>query len=88
MKFRRILEVHFPASFTEKVLGAIQRFMCSKMKQFAIKLRRILEVFALQALQKRSVYILTIYASKNETVCHEVQKHFESSLAASFTQKF
>jgi len=35
-----------PARFTEKVLGAIPRFMCPKMKRFAVKFRRILEVFA------------------------------------------
>jgi len=40
----------FPASFTEKVLGAIQRFVCSKMKWLAMKFRRIWEVFTLQAL--------------------------------------
>jgi len=41
----------FPASFTEKVLGTIQRFVCSKMKRLAMKLRRILElVLAMKAL--------------------------------------
>jgi len=39
-----------PASFTKKVLGPIPRFMCPKMKLFAVNFRRILEVLAMQAL--------------------------------------
>jgi len=39
-----------PASFAEKVVGAIPRFMRPKTKLFAVKFRRISEVFALQAL--------------------------------------
>jgi len=50
----REIQAHFesilPARFTEKVLGAIPRFMCPKMKRFAVKFRRILEVLALRAL--------------------------------------
>jgi len=42
-----------PASFTEKVVGAIPRFVRPKSKLFAVKLRRILEVLCLQDLQKR-----------------------------------
>ena len=41
-----------PASFTEKVLGAIPRFVSPKMKLFAVKFRRILEAFAFRALYK------------------------------------
>jgi len=48
------IQTHFGrsllASFTEKVLGAIPRFVCAKMKLFAVKFRRILEAFAFQAL--------------------------------------
>jgi len=36
--------------FTEKVLGAIPRFVCPQMKRFAVKFRRILEVCTFQAL--------------------------------------
>jgi len=50
----REVQTHFgsslPASFTEKVLGDIPRFVSPKMKWFAMKLRRILEAFAFQAL--------------------------------------
>jgi len=45
-------ESSLSASFTEKVVGAIPRFVRPKMKLCAVKFRRILEVFALQALQK------------------------------------
>jgi len=41
-----------PARFTEKVLGAISRFMRPKMKLFAMKFRRILDVLRLRGLQK------------------------------------
>jgi len=48
------IQTHFesslPARFTEKVLGAIPRFMCPKMKLFSVKFRRILEVLALRSL--------------------------------------
>jgi len=39
-----------PATFAEKVLGAIPRFVCPKLKRFAVKFRRILEVCAFQVL--------------------------------------
>ena len=42
-----------PASSKEKVLGAIPRFMRPKMKLFAVKFWRILEVLCLQVLQKK-----------------------------------
>jgi len=41
------------ASFTEKVVGAIPRFMCPKTKLLAVEFRRILEVLCLQVLQKK-----------------------------------
>ena len=48
------IQMHFgsslPVRFTEKVVGAITRFMRQKTKLFAVKFRRILEVFALRAL--------------------------------------
>ena len=47
----REVQTHFvislPASFTEKVLGAISRFVYPKMKLFAVKFRRIFEVLCL-----------------------------------------
>jgi len=50
----REIQTHFGSSllvsFAEKVLGAIPRFVCPKMKRFAVKFRRILEAFAFQAL--------------------------------------
>jgi len=51
------VQMHFgsylPASFSEKVLGAISRFVRPKTKQFAVKFRRILKVLCLQGLQKK-----------------------------------
>jgi len=53
----REIQTHFesslPARSTEKVLGAIPRFVRPKTKMFAVKFRRILEVLCLQDLQKR-----------------------------------
>jgi len=42
-----------PASFKEKVVGAIPRFVRPKTKLFPVKFRRILEVLCLQDLQKK-----------------------------------
>jgi len=42
-----------PASFTEKVVGAIPRFVRPKTKLFAVKFRRISEVLRLQDLQRK-----------------------------------
>jgi len=61
--------------------------MRPKTKLFAVKFRRILEVLALRGLWKRSGRIITICASKNETVCREVQTHFGSSPPPRFTEK-
>jgi len=41
------------ASFAEKVLGAISRFMCPKTKLFAVKFRRIFKVLRLQGSQNK-----------------------------------
>jgi len=53
----REVQTHFgstlPASFTEKVLGAISRVVRPKTKQFAVKFKRILKSSALQDLQKK-----------------------------------
>jgi len=45
-----------------------------------------LEVFTLQG-KKSSGRIFSIFASKNEGICREVQTHFGISLPASFTEK-
>jgi len=53
----RHVQTHFgsslPASFTEKVLGAIPRFVRPKTKLFAVKFRRILEVLCLTRFMKK-----------------------------------
>jgi len=53
----REIQTHFesslPASFTEKVVGAIPQFVHPKTKLFAVKFRRILEDLCLQDLQKK-----------------------------------
>jgi len=47
------VQTHFgsylAASFAEKVLGTYSRFLRPKTKQFAVKFRRISEVFPVQA---------------------------------------
>jgi len=119
------MQTHFrsfpPERFTEKVLGAISRFMRPKAKLFAVKYRGILDVVHLQGLQKKfwahghdfciqkrsclpwgsdafwkfsacKIYRkrfgrnFTIFASKNEAVCLEIQTHFGNSLRARFTE--
>ena len=51
------IQTHFgsslPASFTEKVVGAVPRFVRPRMKLFAVKFRRISKVFCLQGLQEK-----------------------------------
>jgi len=51
------IQTHFgsslPASFTEKVVRAIPQFMRPKMKRFAAKFRRFLEVLCPQVLKKK-----------------------------------
>jgi len=85
------VQTHFgsslPASFKEKVLGAIPRFVHSKMKLFAVQFRRILKVLCLQVLKKKCGRNSKICASKNEAFCCEIQTHSKSSLPASFTEK-
>jgi len=48
------IQTHFGssplASSTEKVLSTVSRFVRPKMKRFAVEFRRVLEVFAFQAL--------------------------------------
>ena len=50
------VQTHFgsslPTSFAEKVLGAYSRFLCPKMKLFAVKFGHILKVLCLQGSQK------------------------------------
>jgi len=48
------------------------------MKLFVVKFRRILEVLCLQLLRESAWRILTIYVSKNEAFCCEVQTHLGS----------
>jgi len=51
------VQTHFgnslPASFTEKVLGAISRVVRPKTKRFAVEFRRILEVLCLARFIKK-----------------------------------
>ena len=111
------------ASFTEKVLGAIPRFVRPKKKAVWVwnsdafwtfstckvyrkKFRAECQDICVQKRSgllwssdafltfspcmlyiKCSGHIFTIYASKNEAVCCEIQTHFGSSPLASFTEK-
>jgi len=74
------------ARFTEKIVGAIPRFMCPKTKLLAVEFRHILEVLCLQVLQKKLWAQFPICASNNEAVCCEVQTHSVISLPASFSE--
>jgi len=65
-------------------MGAFSRFLRAKTKLFAVKSRRILEVFTLQLHKKCSERIFKIFVSRNEGISREVQTHFGSSLPASF----
>ena len=53
----REVQTHFesplPARFTEKILGADPRFVCSKTKLFSVNFRCILEVLAVWGLWKK-----------------------------------
>ena len=53
--------------FNKRFLGALSRFMRPKTQLFAVKFRRILDVFSMQALWKSSWRNFTINASKNVT---------------------
>jgi len=67
-------------------LGAFSRLLRAKTKLLPVKSRRTLEVFTLQG-KKSSGRIFSIFASKNEGICREVQTHSGISLPASFTEK-
>jgi len=86
----RKIQTHFrsflSASFAEEVLGAISLFMRPKTNLFDMKLRRILEVFALPSAWKGFGRNFTIYASKNEAVSREIQTYFGRFLSASFAE--
>jgi len=51
--FQTDFESSLPASFTEKVVGAIPQFVRPKTNLFVVKFRRILEVLYLQVLKKK-----------------------------------
>jgi len=68
-------------------LGAFSRVLHAKTKLLAVKSRRTVEVLTLQVKKKSSGRTFSIFASKNEGICCEVQTHFGSSLPASFTEK-
>ena len=82
---------HFGSSphsrFTKRFHGAFSRFMRPKAKLFSVKFRGILEVFSMQALWRSSWRTFTINASKNVTVCREVQTRFGTSPLARFIEK-
>ena len=87
----REVQTHFlsslPGSFAEKVLGALSRFLRPKTKLFAVKFWRILEVFSMQALWKSYGRNLTINASKNVTICRDVQTQIGTFPFARFIEK-
>ena len=86
------VQTHFGSSrfvrFTEKVLGAFSRFFWFQKQRYLLCSSDAFLTFSSCMLYiKCSGRIFTIYASKNEAVCPEIQTHFRSSLPASFTEK-
>jgi len=87
VKFRRILEV--------LCLQGLQRKLCTNFHDLCTPKRRFLlwsshtfwKFSACKVYRKSYGHIITIYASKNETVCCEVQTHCGSSPPARFTEK-
>jgi len=85
------VQTHFgsslAASFTEKVLGAIPRFMCPKMKWFVAKSDAFWTFSSCMLCKKSSGRIFPIFASKNEADCRVTQTHFGRSRLARFVKK-
>jgi len=73
--------------FCRKSSGRNFRFMCIKTKLFPVKFRRMLQFSACKFCRASSGCNFTIYVSKNEAVCREIQMHFRSSPLARFTEK-
>jgi len=77
-----------PASFTEEVVGAIPRLMRAKMKLFAVKFRRILEVLCLQVLKKKFwVQFQDVCVQKLNCLLWN-SNAFRKSPPSTFTEKF
>jgi len=64
--------------FTEKILGAFSRFSCPKTKRFAVlcSAGASWKFSPFKVYRKNSGRIFSIFVSKNEAVCCEVQAHF------------
>jgi len=62
--------------------------MCPKTKLFAVKFRRIPDVFACKVHRMSSGRIFTIYVSNTEAVCCVVQMHFARFLLVRLMKKF
>jgi len=58
-----------------------------KIELFAVKFRRISEVSAFYVYRDISGQIFTIYVSKNEAACDEVQNHFATFPLANLIKK-
>jgi len=63
-----------PCEIYKKVLGALSRFLRPQTKLFAVKFRRI--AFLHASFVKKLWRIFSIFASKDEAVCLEVQTDF------------
>jgi len=87
----RDVQAHFGsfllARFTENVLRTFSRFLLPKQSCFVWSSDAFLTFSPCMLYIKCSGRIFTIYASKNEAVCCEVQAHFLSSFLASFNRK-
>jgi len=69
----------------KNVLGAFSRIVRPITKLFAVKFRRISKFSACEFYRNSSGRNYTIYVSKNEAVCREVQMHSGSSFPINFT---
>jgi len=77
----------YPCKLYKKVMGALSRFMCPKTKLFAGSPDAFMKFSTFKVYKKISGCIFTIFASKNEAVCCEIQTDFGSFPHASFIKK-
>jgi len=76
------------SKISKNVLGAFSRLWHPKSKLFAVKSRRILEVFTLLKKRKKSSgRIFKMFASRNKGISCEVQTPFDSFRLARFVKK-
>jgi len=86
-KFRRVLEILRLQGLQKKFWVHFHDSCVQKRSNMLWRLHALWKFSACKVSKKNSLSIFTIYASKNEDVCCEVQTHFVSSLLEMFTKK-